>query len=77
MVIDESGFFHIAAGWYHEIASICVMAPEGTIVGRWGERGDGPGFFKGAPHGLWIDSKGDMYIAEVAAEKAIQKFTRI
>ena len=77
MVIDESGFFHIAEGWYHEIASICVMSPEGTIVGRWGERGDGPGFFKGAPHGLWIDSKGDMYIAEVAAEKAIHKFARI
>ena len=77
MVIDESGFFHIAEGWYHEIASICVMSPEGTIVGRWGERGDGPGLFKGAPHGLWIDSKGDMYIAEVAAEKAIHKFARI
>ena len=77
MVIDESGFFHIAEGWYHEIASICVMSPEGTIVGRWGERGDGPGLFTGAPHGVWIDSKGDMYIAEVAAEKAIHKFARI
>jgi sugar lactone lactonase YvrE len=77
MVIDESGFFHVAEGWYQEIASICVMSSDGTIIGRWGGRGDGPGYFKGAPHGLWIDSKGDIYIAEVAAEKAIHKFARI
>ena len=77
MVIDESGFFHIAEGWYQEIASICVMSPDGRIIGRWGERGNRPGCFKGAPHGLWIDSRGDIYVAEVAAEKAIHKFTRI
>jgi hypothetical protein len=53
------------------------MSSDGTIIGRWGGRGDGPGYFKGAPHGLWIDSKGDIYIAEVAAEKAIHKFARI
>jgi len=51
--------------------------PEGIILGRWGERGNRPGCFKGAPHGLWIDSRGDIYVAEVAAEKAIHKFTRI
>ncbi|MAP38241.1 MAG: hypothetical protein CL879_01315 [Dehalococcoidia bacterium] len=77
MVIDESGFFHVAEGWYQEIASICVMSPDGTIIGRWGERGDGPGHFKGAPHGLWIDSRGDIYVAEVAAGKAIHKFARV
>lgn len=77
MVIDESGFFHIAEGWYQQIASICIMSQDGTIIGRWGERGDGPGFLKGAPHGLWIDSRGDMYVAEVAAAKAIHKFARI
>ena len=77
MVIDEAGFFHIAEGWYQEIASICVMSPQGSIIGRWGERGDKPGAFQGAPHGLWIDSKGNMYVAEVAANKAIHKFARI
>ena len=77
MVIDESGYFHVAEGWYQEIASICVMSPDGKILGRWGERGNRPGCFKGAPHGLWIDANGDIYVAEVAAEKAIHKFIRI
>ena len=77
MVIDKSGYFHVAEGWYQEIASICVMSPDGKILGRWGERGNRPGCFKGAPHGLWIDANGDIYVAEVAAEKAIHKFIRI
>ena len=77
MVIDEAGFFHIAEGWYQEIASICVMSPQGSIIGRWRESGDKSGAFQGAPHGLWIDSKGNMYVAEVGANKAIHKFARI
>ena len=39
--------------------------------------GDSPGQWKGHPHGLWIDKFGDMYVAEVGTQKAIQKFIRI
>ena len=77
MVIDGDGFLHVAEGWHQEIASVCVISPEGEIAGRWGGRGEGPGYFAGAPHGLWFDSHGDMYVAEVAAEEAVHKFARI
>ena len=77
MVIDDAGFFHVVEGWHQEIASVCVMSPDGKIIGRWGGRGEGPGYFAGAPHGLWIDSHGDIYVAEVAAEEAIHKFARV
>ena len=77
MVIDGDGFLHVAEGWMQEIASVCVISPEGEIAGRWGGRGEGPGYFAGAPHGLWFDSHGDMYVAEVMAEEAVHKFARI
>jgi DNA-binding beta-propeller fold protein YncE len=68
---------------------ISVFSPEGKLLARWGggERPAEPGDFL-APHSLWVDSHGDLYVAEVilaAGAKrdpagpnahALQKFVR-
>lgn len=46
-----------------------VFYPDGTIAARWGadsENRAAPGNFI-APHGLAVDSKGDLYVAEVSS----------
>jgi hypothetical protein len=54
------------AGW------VKVLDGEGEALGRFGEKGDGPGQFK-LPHMLCVDSHGAVYIAEVDG-KRVQKF---
>jgi hypothetical protein len=53
------------------------MTLDGEVIGRWGEKGDAPGQFSDSPHGIWIDSKGDIYVSEVVADRRFQKFARI
>jgi len=55
------------AGW------VKVLGPDGKSVGRLGEKGTSPGQFQ-MPHMLCVDSRGDVYVAEVT-NKRIQKFT--
>jgi hypothetical protein len=43
------------------------------IVGSFGQPGHAPGEF-GNLHGLMVDSKGNVYTAEVADGKRVQKF---
>ena len=70
-------------------ASACLVDLDGSLVSRFGS-GDPvrPGNFF-APHGIWADSKGDLYVAEVIVSvarnrglvpldcAALQKFARI
>ena len=72
-VIDEDDVMHIAEG----DGSILIVRLDGEVIGRWGSRGEGPGHWRGFPHGLWLDSRGDLYVAEVGAQKALQKFARV
>ena len=72
-IIDDDGIMHIATG--HE--GVHLMTLDGKLIGTWGQRGDGLGQFRGYPHGIWMDSEGSVYVAEVGAESAIQKFARI
>jgi DNA-binding beta-propeller fold protein YncE len=74
-VIDSDDVMHIAEAGGD--AGVLIVKLDGEVIGRWGERGDSPGQWKGHPHGLWIDKFGDMYVAEVGTQKAIQKFIRI
>jgi hypothetical protein len=48
-------------------ARVSIVTLEGKLLGRVGGRfaGEKPGEFT-APHGLVVDSRGDMYVAEVA-----------
>jgi DNA-binding beta-propeller fold protein YncE len=49
-----------------------VLGPGGKPLGRFGEKGDAAGQFQ-MPHMLCVDSRGDVYVAEVT-NKRIQKF---
>ncbi len=51
-------------------ASVCLLELDGTLISRFGS-GDPvqPGNFF-APHGIWSDSKGDLYVAEVIVSVA-------
>jgi DNA-binding beta-propeller fold protein YncE len=67
---------------------VSIFSPAGTLVSRWGEVGIQPGQFI-APHGIAVDSHGDVYISETtwnlygkhgdapAGYNQIQKFTRM
>ena len=57
---------------------ISIFSPDGELLSRWGEDGSAPGQFEDAPHGIWVDSRGDLYVAEVATvHNRIQKFARM
>ena len=46
---------------------VSVLSPEGKLLARFGDaaEGEGPGQFI-APHGIAVDSRGDIYVGEVA-----------
>lgn len=96
---DDAGIMHIAelGGWaegsdippHVPPASVCLVDLDGALISRFGS-GDPaqPGNFF-APHGIWADSRGDLYVAEVIVSyarnrglvpldcAALQKFARI
>ena len=71
-LIDPDGLLHIIGG-----SGVEVRKPDGTVVGRWGEWGDGPGQFIRGPHGGWMDAEGSLYIAEAGFNNRLQKFARV
>ena len=71
-VFDADGFLHVPGD-----GRMYILAPDGSEVAVWGERGHEPWQFPGGSHGLWIDSRGDIYVAQVGIPNAINKFARI
>ena len=96
---DAAGLMYVAelGGWaagaeippHVPPASVCLLDLDGTLISRFGS-GDpvrSGNFF--APHGIWADSKGDLYVAEVIVSyarnrglvpldcAALQKFQRV
>ena len=57
---------------------VSIIDLQGEVITRWGrgERGDEPGEFLGCPHGIWTDSRGDLYVSEVQTDGRFQKFVR-
>lgn len=57
---------------------ITIMTLDGEVVSQWGsEPGSAvPGEFMACPHGIWLDSRGDIYVGEVQADARLQKFVR-
>jgi DNA-binding beta-propeller fold protein YncE len=51
-----------------------VLDLNGKALGRFGEKGSGPGQFQ-LPHMLCVDSEGSVYVTEITG-KRIQKFAR-
>ena len=57
---------------------LTILTLDGEIITQWGsERGSTvPGEFFACPHGIWLDSHGDIYVSEVQADHRLQKFVR-
>ena len=56
-----------------------IWSLEGELLCRWGKGErveDEPGEFRGCPHGIWTDSRGDLYVSEVQTDQRVQKFVR-
>lgn len=62
--LNGVGLVRGCPGYGHRLS---VYAPEGTLLTRFGdpEEGDTAGHFI-APHGLGVDSRGDVYVGEVS-----------
>jgi DNA-binding beta-propeller fold protein YncE len=57
-------------------ARVSVVDSRGKLLARWGgEKRAAIGDFE-APHGIWTDSRGDLYVGEVMDGQRIQKFAR-
>ena len=56
---------------------VTIIDSDGEVLSQWGgERSHRPGEFW-APHGVAVDSHGDLYIGEVLEGQRLQKFARI
>lgn len=57
-------------------ARVSILDLDGNLLARWGgERSHTLGEFW-APHGIWADSHGDLYVSEVLEGRRVQKFQR-
>ena len=73
-VIDSDNVIHLVEAEHR----VSLLDLDGNIIGRWGEKGDKPGQFVEALHGVWMDSRGDLYICEVPfTPNRLQKFVRV
>lgn len=57
--------------------AVSIRTLDGALLARWGVAGDGPGQFRDHPHGLCVDTRGDIYVAEVTGANRFQKFARV
>jgi len=74
LYIDRDNNVYIAEGAHR----ISIFNLDGDLLARWGEQGEAPGQFADSPHGLWVDSAGDLYVAEVPyLPSRLQKFERL
>ena len=57
---------------------VSIYTLDGALLSQWGgrHRSDKPGEFRACPHGIWMDSKGDLYLGEVQMDGQLQKFVR-
>ncbi len=56
---------------------VSILDLQGNLLARWGgEKSHAPGEFY-APHGIWTDSRGDLYVGEVLEGQRVQKFRRV
>jgi hypothetical protein len=55
---------------------ISVRTLDNEVLSSWGSQGPGPDQFTDAPHAIWVDSRGDIYVSEVVSHNKLQKFIR-
>ncbi len=70
--VDKEGTVYVAE--LRNRVSVCDS--KGKVLARWGRvPTKEPGYFM-APHAIWADSRGDLYVGEVLEGQRIQKFKR-
>jgi DNA-binding beta-propeller fold protein YncE len=72
--IDEDDIVYVA-----ELDQrVSILTLEGRRLTDWGRgvKSETPGEFRACPHGIWADSRGDLYVSEVQTDGRIQKFIR-
>jgi len=87
IVFDDQGRAHVSELWWHpgsvsgrhgpitepRYGRVSVYDRDGKILARWGSAdATAPGSFA-APHGLAVDSKGDVYVSEVTWTFAVSR----
>ena len=57
---------------------VSIYTLDGVLLSQWGgrQKSERPGEFLACPHGIWMDSKGDLYVGEVQLDGRLQKFLR-
>ena len=60
---------------------LSIYTLEGELITKWGGGAgpsEKPGEFIGGPHGMWVDSHGDLYLGEVELGDVgrVQKYVR-
>ncbi len=82
---EWTGFLQPDKLWFDESETIfmaeirhrvTILDRQGEILAQWGEAGDQPNQFRTYPHGIWGDSRGDIYVSEVASDAQLKKFVR-
>lgn len=58
---------------------VSIYSMDGELITKWGRArpSDKPGEFIACPHGIWADSRGDLYVGQVQADGQLQKFVRV
>jgi sugar lactone lactonase YvrE len=86
--VDQTGTVYIAEGQHRVSIWSQSEEPEKPVIGapaapwkilaRWGDLGSEPGQFLDCPHGLCVDSHGNIYVTEVPrTSDRVLKFERI
>jgi streptogramin lyase len=70
LCIDAEDVLYVAEAYQR----VSIWSPDGTPLARWGELGTDPGQFASFLHGICLDSRGDLYVAD---ERRMQKFGRL
>ena len=72
---DPAGDVLYLAGLEQEVS---VYSMDGELLTSWGggRPSSKPGEFLAAPHGIWSDSRGDLYVGQVQVDGQLQKFIR-
>lgn len=57
---------------------VSIYTFDGDLITQWGgaKKSEKPGEFLACPHGIWADSRGDLYVGQVQADGQLQKFVR-
>ncbi len=73
VAVDSERNVYVAEAY----CGISIFSAEGELLARWGEKGPAPHQFGDMPHGVAVDSHGDLYVAEVVEPDLFHKLERV